>query len=155
MMVRCVFGGLYPRSGLARPSQGRCPGVSQPVEIRAPLIPPRFSDRRTLAVASFIYHHRTELVWKRKTSHTSATNSDTAGPTSEVATAIPDSAGQQKPQRFPLEEEAFSGNTDKGVGSSGLMGVRFLVFLHTFRTSECLLGCAWCVACGETVRLFC
>ena len=43
MMVRGVFGSLYPRSGFARRSQGRCPGVFQPVVIRAPLIPPNFS----------------------------------------------------------------------------------------------------------------
>ena len=29
-MVRCVFGGLYPRSRPSRDSQGRYPGVSQP-----------------------------------------------------------------------------------------------------------------------------
>ena len=50
MMVGCVFGGLYPRSGHARHSRGRCPGVSQPVVIRA--LPSR--RRRTLAVASLI-----------------------------------------------------------------------------------------------------
>ena len=54
MMVRCVFGGLYPRSRLARDSQGRYPGVSQPEVIRAPLIPTHFSDRRILAVDTFI-----------------------------------------------------------------------------------------------------
>ena len=36
MMARCVFGGLYPRSGLARHSQGGYPGVSQPVVTRVP-----------------------------------------------------------------------------------------------------------------------
>ena len=49
----CVFGGLYPRSGLARHSQGRSPGMSQPVVIRTPLTPPHFFDRRTLAVESY------------------------------------------------------------------------------------------------------
>ena len=42
MLVRCAFGGLYPRSRLARDSQGRYPGVSQPEMIRAPLVPPHF-----------------------------------------------------------------------------------------------------------------
>ena len=54
IMVRCVFGGLYPRSRLARDSQSRYPGVSQPVVIRASLIPPHFSDRHILAVDTFI-----------------------------------------------------------------------------------------------------
>ena len=36
MMVRYVFGGLYLRYRLARDSQGRYPGVSQPEEIRPP-----------------------------------------------------------------------------------------------------------------------
>ena len=53
-MMTCVFGGLYSRYGLARHSQGICPGVSQPVGIRALLIPPHFFDRPTLAVDSFI-----------------------------------------------------------------------------------------------------
>ena len=59
MMVRCIFGGLLPRSGLARHSRGSCPRVSQPVAIRASLTPPHFSIdrstyRRTLAVDIYI-----------------------------------------------------------------------------------------------------
>ena len=54
MIVTCVFGGRDPKSGLARHSQGRFPGVSQPAEIRAPLITPHLFDRRTLAMGSFI-----------------------------------------------------------------------------------------------------
>ena len=91
-IVRGVVDGLYPRAGFARHSQGRYPGVSQPVVIRAPLIPPHFFDRGILAVVS--------LAWKRKILHTSATNRDTAGPTSEVVTAIPDSVGQRKMSAF-------------------------------------------------------
>ena len=35
------------------------------------------------------------MTYERKTSHTSATNSDAAGYPSEVATAIPDSVGKR------------------------------------------------------------
>ena len=50
----CVFAGRHTRSRLARPSQGRCLGLSQPIGIRALLIPPHFFDRRTSALDSFI-----------------------------------------------------------------------------------------------------
>ena len=52
-MTRRHFGGLYPRSKIARRSQGRYPAG---VPIRGdsgPPIPPHFSDRRTLAVGTF------------------------------------------------------------------------------------------------------
>ena len=62
-MVRCVFDGLYPKFRLARDSQGRNPGLSQPEVIRAPLIPPHFSDRRTLAAGTFI--DTVEQNWSR------------------------------------------------------------------------------------------
>ena len=52
--MKCVFGDLYPRSRLARHAQGRYPGVSLPVVIRALLIPPHFFDRCTLAVDTLI-----------------------------------------------------------------------------------------------------
>ena len=47
------------------------------------------------------------------TSHTSAANSSTAGSTSEVATAVPDSVVQRKNLHLSHEKEAFSGNTEK------------------------------------------
>ena len=48
------------------------------------------------------------------TSHTSATNNNTAGSTSEVATAVvPDSVVQRKNLHLSHEKEAFSGNTEK------------------------------------------
>ena len=47
------------------------------------------------------------------TSHTSAANSNTAGSTSEVATAVPDSVVQRKNLHLSHEKEAFSGNTEK------------------------------------------
>ena len=95
-MMTCVFGGLYSRYGLARHSQGICPGVSQPVGIRALLIPPHFFDRPTLAVDSFI-----GIVgqnWPRNAGLRTPLqkNSDAAGPTSEVVTAVPDSVVQRK-----------------------------------------------------------
>ena len=48
--------------------------------------------------------------------HTSATNSNTAGPTSEVATAVPDSMVQQKKLHISPDKEAFSGNTGQRIG---------------------------------------
>ena len=60
----------------------------------------------------FYRYRGTELAYTRKTSHTSATNSDTAGHTSKVATAIPDSMGKQNKTDFIHDKEALSGNTD-------------------------------------------
>ena len=53
------------------------------------------------------------MAYKRKISHTSATNIDTAGPTSAVAKAVSDSVGKRKKSVFLRDKEAFSGNTDK------------------------------------------
>ena len=51
------------------------------------------------------------MVWNRKTSHTSSTDSSRAGPTSEVVTAITGNVGPQKCNHFPSDKEALSGNT--------------------------------------------
>ena len=91
MMVRCVVDGLTLDLNLRDTHR-----VDALVPTRGDmghLIPPRFCDRRTLTADSFISYCGTELPWKRKTSHTSATNSDITGPTSEVVTTIPDSVG--------------------------------------------------------------
>ena len=61
---------------------------------------------RTLAEVSC--RRGTELFRKCKTTHTSAANSDTAGPTSEVATAIPDNGGQQKTSAFSISGRGLS-----------------------------------------------
>ena len=50
------------------------------------------------------------MVWNRKTSHTSSTDSSTAGPTSQVVTAITGSVGPRKCNHFPSDKEALSGN---------------------------------------------
>ena len=52
------------------------------------------------------------MVWNRKTWHASSTNSSTAGPASEVATAITGSVGPRKCKHFPSDKNALSGNTE-------------------------------------------
>ena len=111
--MRCVFGGLYPRSRLARNSQGRYPGVPQPVVIRAPLIPPHFSERRTLAVDTFIgivgqnWSENIRLCTPLQHTVTQGGLPPTWLQLSKIAWV------SEKHYTFPPEKEAFSGNTDQ------------------------------------------
>ena len=80
-----------------------------------PLIPPKYSDRRTLAVDTFI-----DIVGQNWSGYTKLctplqhTVSYTGEPTSEVVTAIPDSMVQRKKLHLQPDKEAFSGNTVRG-----------------------------------------
>ena len=58
------------------------------------------------------------MAWKRKTSYTSATNSDTAGSTSEVPTTILDSVGQRKTSLLLRENEGSGPAEFEGSGVS-------------------------------------
>ena len=85
MMVTCVFGGLYPKPGLARQLQGRCPGVFQSVEIGPP------TPRRTFTIGALWAWSVLMISWDRIGLETQ----DLAHLFSEVATAIVDSVGQR------------------------------------------------------------
>ena len=111
--MRCVFGGLYHRSRLARDSQGRYPGVPQPVVIRAPLIPPHFSERRTLAVDIFIdfvgqnWSENIRLFTPLQHTVIQGGLPPTWLQLSQIAWV------SEKYFIFPREKEAFSGNTNQ------------------------------------------
>ena len=109
--MKCVFGGLYPGYGLARHSQGICPGVSRPWGF-GPFLFPRTFWNGLLWPWTVLLISSDRIGLERRTSHTSATNSNKAGPTSVVATAVPDSVVQRKKLHLSPDEEAFSGNTD-------------------------------------------
>ena len=79
--------------------------------IRALLIPSHFFERPTLAVDTFI-----DIVgqnWPRNAKLCTPLQQtvNTAGPTYEVATAVPDSVVQRKKPHLSHDKEAFSGNT--------------------------------------------
>ena len=129
IMVRCVSGELYPRSGLARYLQGRYAGVSQPVVIRAPLIPPHFFNRRTLAVVSFIDIVRQNWPGNARLRKPLQRTVIQRGLPPRWPQLSDIAWVSDKRQRFLRGEEAFLGNTAKYGCSESLNAYRFF-FIH-------------------------